>query len=141
MKYFFLDTNVVLDFLIDRKPFSFSAAKLFDYSEKGKVKLYTAAISYTTIYYVVKKFTAHKDTIRILKDLEKLTETLDTTGKTIRESLLSDFKDFEDAIQYYTAATEKKIDAIVTRNSPDFNKSEMAVMTPEEAVGLLNSAG
>lgn len=43
---FFLDTNIVIDFLTDRKPFSSLSGKLFNYSEKGEVKLYLSAVSY-----------------------------------------------------------------------------------------------
>ena len=139
MKHLFLDTNVIIDFLIDRKPFSISAAKLFDFSEKGALKIYIAAVSYNNIYYVVKKLTSHKETIKILKDLEKIAETIDTTKDVIRESINSEFKDFEDAIQHQTAITCNKIDAIITRNTIDFKYSKISVLTPDEALGLIES--
>ena len=139
MKHLFLDTNVIIDFLIDRKPFSISAAKLFDFSEKGALKIYIAAVSYNNIYYVVKKLTSHKETIKILKDLEKIAETIDTTKDVIRESINSEFKDFEDAIQHQTAITCNKIDAIITRNKIDFKYSKISVLTPDEALGLIES--
>ncbi len=141
MKHFLLDTNVVIDFLIDRRPFSLLAAKLFDFSEKGKVKLYITAVSYNNTYYILKKLSTHKETINILKDLEKIAETIDTTKSAIKNALDSEFKDFEDAIQYYTAKTNKKIDAIVTRNISDFKLSKLPVLTPDEAVKLIESIG
>jgi predicted nucleic acid-binding protein len=139
MKHFLLDTNVVIDFLTDRRPFSLVAAKLFDYSERGKIKLYLTAVSYNNTYYILKKLTSHKETIKILKDLERITETVDTTGEAIKHSLDSEFKDFEDAIQYYTAKTNKKLDAIVTRNVSDFRLSKIPILTPDEAIGLIES--
>ena len=140
MKHFLLDTNVVIDFLIDRRPFSLLAAKLFDYSEKGKIKLYITAVSYNNTYYVVRKLTSHKETINILKDLEKLAETVDTTREAIKHSLDSEFKDFEDAIQYFSAKTNKKLDAIITRNVSDFKLSKLPILTPDEAIGIIESA-
>ena len=141
MKHFLLDTNIVIDLLTDRRPFSLVAAKLFDFSEKEKVKLYLTAVSYNNTYYILKKLTSHKDTIKILKNLEKITETIDTTADAIKHALESEFKDFEDAIQYYTARTNKKLDAIVTRNRSDFKLSKISVLSPDEAVGIIESAG
>lgn len=140
MKHFLIDTNVVIDFLTDRRPFSLMAAKLFDYAEKGKCKLYIAAISYNNTYYVVKKFTTHKETIKILKALDSLAETIDVTKIIIKQSLDSEFKDFEDAIQYYSARANKKLDAIITRNTTDFKLSKLPILTPDEAIGIISSA-
>jgi predicted nucleic acid-binding protein len=140
MTYFFIDTNVIIDFIADRKPFSKAAAKLFDYSEKGKVQLFISSLSYSNIYYVVKKATTHKEMITILRELESMTETVDVTKSIIQSSLSSDFKDFEDAIQYYTAISNKKISAIITRDTKDYKNSNLAVLSPEEAVSLVESA-
>jgi predicted nucleic acid-binding protein len=141
MKHFLLDTNVVIDFLTDRRPFSLPAAKLFDYSGKGKVKLYLTAVSYNNIYYIVKKLTSHKATIRTLKELEALTETLDTKKEAIRQALDSDFNDFEDAIQYFTTKNNKKIVAIVTRDISGYKSGKISIMTPDEALGLIETTG
>lgn len=137
--HFLVDTNVVIDFLTDRTPFSIEAAKLFDFSGKGKAKLYLAAVSYNNIYYVVRKHSGHSSTIKIMRSIELLTETIDTTRNIISESLDSEFKDFEDAIQYFSALTFKKIDAIITRNISDFKPSKIPILSPEEAIGVLES--
>lgn len=139
MKHLFFDTNVIIDVLTDRRPFSVSAAKLFDHSERGEIKIHIAAVSYNNIYYVVKKFSSHKETIKILKDLERITETINTSKEIIRESLYSEFKDFEDAIQHYSATTYKKIDAIITRDINDFRHSKIPILSPDEALGLIES--
>lgn len=139
MIYLFLDANVIIDLIADRKPFSKSAAKLFDYSEKGKAKICISSLSYSNIYYVVKKNTSHKEMITVLRELEAITETIDVTKSIIKSSLSSDFKDFEDAIQYHTAISNKKINAIVTRDTKGFKNSSIAVMTAEEAVSLIEN--
>ena len=51
--------------------------------------------------------------------------------------LKTDFKDYEDAIQYYCALSFTEIDFIVTRDTRDFKKSALPVLTPSEAVGSL----
>jgi len=139
MIHLFLDTNVVIDFLTDRKPFSHLAGKLFDYSEKGEVKLYLSAVSYSNIYYVVKKVSSHKDAIRILNRLEEMTEIIDTSKSTIKNALGSEFKDFEDAIQFFSAKLNSNINGIVTRNGGDFKHSTISILTPEEAIKFVES--
>ena len=139
MKNLFLDTNVIIDVLTDRKPFSKSGALLFDYAEKGKIKLFISALSYAFLYYVIRKNCSHKEMIRILVDLEAITETLNVSKQIISKSLHSEFKDLEDSIQYHTAISNKHIVAIVTRNGKDFKKSEIAILTPEEALSVIIS--
>lgn len=134
MTNIFVDTNILIDFIADRKPFSKSAAKLFDYAEKGKVKLFVSALSYSNVYYVVKKAASHKEMITILRELESMTETLDVTKAIIKASLNADFKDYEDAIQYCTALSKKRISAIVTRNTKDYKNSNLAVLTSDEVI-------
>jgi len=137
MKHLFLDTNVLIDFLSDRKPFSDDAAILFNYSLNKKIKIYASAVSYNNIYYIIRKSLTHQSTIRILNELQELTECIDVTNEVIKNSLNSDFKDFEDAIQNYSAKSESKIDFIVTRNSKDFKLSSIPVISPKEALTMI----
>lgn len=141
MKDLFLDTNIIIDVLANRQPYSESATRLFDLAEKGKINLFISALSYSNIYYIIKKTCTHKEMISLLKDLESLTETLDVTKKIIAKSLVSDFKDFEDAIQYNTAISNKKIAAIITRNVKDYKNIELAVLTPDEALSAIENNG
>ncbi len=139
MKHIFLDTNVLIDFLADRKPFSLEAAKLFNYSFKKKVTIYVAAVSYNNIYYILRQSCTHSETIKILTELQDWTEAIDVTKDVIRKALKSEFKDFEDAIQYNCAKTLNKIDCIVTRDTKDFKTSSIPTMTPKEALTLIES--
>jgi predicted nucleic acid-binding protein len=140
MIHFFLDTNIVIDFLTDRGPLAQSAARLFDYAEKGKVKLYLTAVSYNNTYYIIRKLTSHKEAIKTMKALEELTETVDTTAAAVKSALKSDFKDFEDAIQYFAAKENSMLNGIVTRSVSDFKRSSLAIWTPEQAVNLVEQA-
>jgi predicted nucleic acid-binding protein len=139
MKHIFIDTNVVIDFLADRRPFSLDAARLFDLALEGKSKIYISAVSYNNIYYILRQSLTNNATIKLLEELAEMTEIADVTGDIIRKSLKTDFKDYEDAIQYYCALGIAKIDFIVTRNTKDFKKSTISVLTPAEAVVSLNS--
>ena len=140
MKNIFLDTNIVIDFLADREPFSLDAAKLFNLSVLGKVKIYISAVSYNNIYYILRQSLSNSETIKLLDELSEMAEIADVTKNVIKKSLKTDFKDFEDAIQYYCALSLNKIDFIVTRNTKDFKKSTLSIMTAAEAVGYLDAA-
>lgn len=137
MKHLFLDTNILIDVLANREPFAESAAKLFNLAEKGKVTLMISALSYSNIYYIIKKNCTHKELISLLRDLEALTETLDVTKEIIFKSLSSEFKDFEDSIQYYTALSNKEVSVIVTRNVKDYKGSKLSVLTPDEVLSAI----
>jgi predicted nucleic acid-binding protein len=127
----FIDTDVIIDFIIDRQPFSREAAQVFTLIDQRKVKGYASALSYSNIYYVLRNYASHKKAITMLNELSDLVGILKVDDDIIKASLASDFKDFEDAIQYYTAQEYKRIDVIITRNIKDYKKSSLPVMTPE----------
>ncbi len=137
----FLDTNVLIDFLSDRKPFSIEAAKLFNYSLKGKIKIYISAVSYNNIYYILRQSFSHNETIKMLIELSEWAEIIDVTKDIIRKSIKSEFKDFEDAIQYNCARSIGKIEFIVTRDTQDFRASSLPTLTPKETNSLIESTG
>lgn len=141
MKHLFLDTNVIIDVLANREPFSIVASKLLDYGDKGKINIYISALSYSNIYYILRKTCSHKEMISLLKDIQAISTTVDVTGEIISDAIDSGLKDFEDAIQLNTARSIKKIQAIVTRDPKGFKNSTISVLTPEEALGVIESAG
>ncbi len=138
MKHLFLDTDVIIDFLHNREPFSIQAARLFEMSAKGKIKIYLAAASFNNVYYILRRSIGHKAVMNLLQDLSEMVTILDVTGEVIIDSIKSGYNDFEDAIQYHTAISNKKIEAIVTRNVKDFKKSSLSIFTPEEALKLIH---
>ena len=77
----------------------------------------------------------------MLKDINSIFTTIDVTGYIIQEALESTLKDFEDAIQVNTALSNKKIQAIITRDPKGFKNTEISVLTPQEAISIIESAG
>ena len=131
MKNYFLDTNVLIDFLADRKPFSQFAYKLF---EQAAIKwtLWTSDNSITTTFYIIEREigtdSAKQKLALLLKHL-----SIQAIGKPELLAALSlPFKDFEDAVQYTAALKQGSIDAIITRNKKDFKKSQIKVLSPDE---------
>lgn len=126
----FIDTDVIIDFLIDRKPFSREAAIIFTLVEQKKLKGYASSLTFSNLYYVLRKFETHKKVISKLDSLSKLVNILKVDDQTIKSALASSFQDFEDSIQHFCASESKKPDAIITRNIKDYKNSELPVMTP-----------
>ncbi len=139
MKNVFLDTNVLIDFFADRKPFSLEAAKLLNYSLKKKINIYISAVSYNNIYYILRQSCSHTETIKMLAELNEWTEIIDVSKEVIKKSIKSDFKDFEDAIQYNCAKSLTKIECIVTRNTKDFKTSSLPILSPKEALSAIEN--
>ncbi|MCB0629476.1 MAG: PIN domain-containing protein [Lewinella sp.] len=127
----FIDSDVVIDFFTDREPFANPASEIFELNEQGKLKLHVSAVSINNIYYIVRKYLDHKRAIQVIEDLIDMVHVVGTTKREIIQALKNGFKDFEDSIQYSTALTIDGIEAIITRNVKDYERSEIAVFTPE----------
>lgn len=133
MKRILLDTNVVLDLLAHRMPFYTEAAKLFSLADKKKVKLSISALCLADINYILSKQMPEMGVRKILRKFKVLVNVLPLDDKITDLALNSEFRDFEDAIQYYTAI-ENDQDLIITRNQPDFKESRIPVMTAGEFI-------
>ena len=132
-----IDTNVIIDALQSRKGFLEDAGwvllKASDYDG------YIVASSVTDIFYIHNRFLHDKDrTRKCLIDLFKVFDVLDTTREDCRNALRSDIPDFEDAV-LVEAAMREGIEAIVTRNQKDFEKSPVKIYSPEEFLKELSS--
>lgn len=138
MNKIFIDTDVILDFFFDRKPFSDDATKLFILCEKKVVTGFVTPVILSNVYYLLRKTAKHEKVIEKLKMLINLIEIATINKATILEALNSEFKDFEDALQNYSAQHDKDIQVIVTRNVKDFKESRLSVMTPETYLRIGN---
>jgi predicted nucleic acid-binding protein len=139
MRNLFIDTDVIIDFLIDRKPFSREAAIIFTLIEQKKLKGFSSSLTFSNLYYVLRKVESHNRVISKLDSLSKMVGILNVEEQTIKNALVSGFPDFEDSIQYFSAVDSKKIDVIITRNVKDFKKSEIPVMTPGDFLKTASS--
>jgi predicted nucleic acid-binding protein len=74
MKHIFMDTDVVIDFLANRQPFSLDAARFFNMSLEGRIKIHISAVSYNNIYYVLRQSLTNNATIKLLESLADMTE-------------------------------------------------------------------
>lgn len=131
MNKVFIDTDIALDLLSERTPHYFPAAQLFTLADQGKLSIYVSSLSFSNLHYLLSRLYSQAESRRILSTFKILVKVLAVDDKIIDLSLNSVFKDFEDAIQYYTA-TENQVDILLTRNLKDYKSAQITVMTAED---------
>jgi predicted nucleic acid-binding protein len=133
----FIDTNVMLDLLCERIPFYNSIAKIATMADNGKITMVVSALSYSTVSYFLTKYgnsQIAKDKLRKFKIISQIC-SLDEL--IIEKGLNSNFKDFEDSLQYFSALkSDCKI--LITRNGKDFKNSQIPIMTADEYLISIN---
>jgi predicted nucleic acid-binding protein len=131
MKKLFIDTNIMMDLLCERDPFYNSIAKIATLSDKKELELFVSALSFaTTSCFLTKNETIHKckEKLRKFKSISTIVQIDETI---IDKSLNSNFNDFQDSLQYYSAI-QANCDIIITRNGKDFKLSEIPVLNADE---------
>ncbi|WP_339755503.1 PIN domain-containing protein [Algoriphagus aquimarinus] len=131
MSRIFLDTNVILDLLGERVPFYDAIAKVVTLADQKKITLVVSPLSFTTIDYVLSKYETSDSVLKKLRMFKILCEVCAVDEETIEKGLNSEFSDFEDAVQYFTAL-QANCSIIITRNGIDFKNSTLPVMSAEE---------
>lgn len=132
-----LDTNVVLDLLMDRQPHADAAVELFARIENGNVAGCLCATTITTLFYLTAKAVGTARARDEIGKLLSLFEPAPVNRIVLKSALQRDFNDFEDAV-IHEAARLVGADAIVTRNLKDFTKPRIPVYSPEEMVKILS---
>jgi len=131
MNRIFLDTNVILDLLGERVPFFDSIAKVATLADQKKLTIIVSPLSFTTIDYVLNKYESSEAVLNKLRKFKIICEVCEVNEEIIDKALNSNFKDFEDAVQYFTAL-QSNCSIIITRNGKDFKNSTIPIMTAEE---------
>ena len=126
----FVDTDVCIDLLSGRQPFNNMAEILFSLADLGQIKIYISSISFANIEYVLRSQYPTIHSRKIIANFKTIVNVLSVDNKTIDLAIASDFNDFEDAIQY-CCAIENNLTTIITRNTKDYKKSTIKVVTPE----------
>lgn len=126
-----VDNNIILDLLAQRPPFFSDAQKLFTLADKKKIRLFVSSLTFANTYYVLSQVHKIENARKILRKFKVLVKVLPMDDKIVDLSLDSEFRDFEDAIQYYSAI-ENDLDLIITRNLKDFKQSQLPVLTAKD---------
>lgn len=137
MKVLF-DTNVLLEFLLDRPPFSEPAAELLSRADRGDIQVFACAISFTTIFYLARKAVGLSNAREHIKALLSILDVAPVSRATLEAAIAGTASDFEDAV---IAESARQINAqvILTRDAKGFAKSSIPVHSPGSLLAILNS--
>ncbi len=137
----FLDTNILLDFILERQSFYSEAAMIMTFAEEERIKVCASAVSFITASYIcVERCKMPITVFRQKFDfIRNIVEICSVTSDDILHSYNSNWKDFEDGVQY-SSAKRAGSDAIVTRNVQDFEENEIPILSLEETCIKLKTA-
>ncbi len=130
-----LDTNVVLDVLLDREPFALDSARVMDQVERGLVTGLLCATTITTLAYLAGKSVGKKQAVQQMRQLLNLFEVAPVTRAVLDAALSSKTADFEDAV-LAEAAQQAGAQAVITRNLKDFSYSPVRAFTPAQWLAM-----
>ncbi len=134
----FIDTDIILDIVLDRKTFFEDSSAVFQRFEKGEVLLFTSPSIIINAQYAGQRLIAKEKCRATIKYLLNYFVILEANIRIIKKAYQSGFSDIEDAIQYYTATQDDNIDYFITRNIKDFKsgKENISVKSPSQFLKL-----
>jgi predicted nucleic acid-binding protein len=133
-----LDTDVLLDVLLARAPFSEAASTLLDMGQQGMFDTYISGISPVNIFYIARKAKSSDELRRALGQLLRTARVCPLDHSILTDALASPISDYEDAVQH-ACAVAAGLDAIVTRNLADYKNATLPVYSPTDFLDHLNS--
>ena len=131
----FVDNDVILDLLLERKDFAYRA-KVLGNIEKGNLTGFTSPIIFTNTFFLISKAKNKDLAWNALRKLRLLFKITRINENIVDQALASGFKNFEDALQYY-CAIDSKVKYLVTRNKPDYIGEEVIIISPQELIALI----
>ncbi|GCL36061.1 PIN domain-containing protein [Sphaerospermopsis reniformis] len=134
-----LDTNIIIDNALEREPFWNVSEQVLSLIEQGKIAGYISASTFSDLYYIIRKARGRDWTLTYLNQLVTFCQIATVNQAAITMAFTTNFKDFEDAIQYSTAVVNQ-LDAIITRNSQDFPVVTPRILTPDQLIEELTNS-
>lgn len=133
-----IDTNIILDFLLERDPFFHDAETLFQTISSGKIRGYVTATTLTDIFYIARRHTQNIERARQAVAITlALLEVCSVDRPVLELALTSATPDFEDAVQVACAFTQG-LDAIITRDA-NFSATLVQVLSISEVMQQLET--
>lgn len=131
-----IDVNVVLDVILERKPWVADSAALLDAAERRKISGYVAGHTITTAYYIVAKASGALRAATAMTDLLRIVKIVPIEKADFAQALVLGMTDFEDSVQA-AAAAKIGADYVATRNGKDFKHSPVKPRLPAELIAML----
>lgn len=131
-----IDTNIILDVLLEREEFFEDSKKILDLCEEKKILGFISASTATDIFYLTRKgLGSTEEAYKALAHILNIAKILSVTNNDVNTAFLQKAKDFEDCL-LATCAKSNKCDGIVTRNKNDFKDFGIKLYSPSEILNL-----
>ncbi|MCC5934647.1 MAG: PIN domain-containing protein [Balneolales bacterium] len=130
--WLFLDTNILVDLLAERHPHFEPALALMRGARSGSLRLCTSALSVTTCWYLVSRQRDNATALDAIRAMLRFVEVIPVSERAVLQAVQSDFRDFEDAVQYFAALEAGDTAFIITRNVRDFRQSVIPVCSARD---------
>jgi predicted nucleic acid-binding protein len=128
VKTVFVDTNVILDFLLKNPGFFHDSKKIFGLVELGRVRAFISSSSVTDIFYISRKKLTVPIARMAIEDILNLFEVVNVDKSDLRGALAIPIADVEDALQVW-CAKKAGVETIITNNTKDFQGADIPVVT------------
>jgi predicted nucleic acid-binding protein len=129
----FIDSDIILDVLLERKDFYEFSAEIFDLGIAKEITLFTTAVVFANVFYFIRKKYGMEKSKEILRQLRLFISVLPIEEKIVDMALNSKFGDFEDGLQYFTSK-DHHITILITRNGRDYKEKDIMIQTAEEYI-------
>lgn len=135
----FIDTNVIMDLVENRTPFAHSASRIIHLGTTREHELFASDLTFANVVYMSRKYMQYPVLIQMLSELRDVISVAGIGAAGIDFALAQNNRDFEDTLQYFSAK-QIHADCIITRDKKDFAFPDIPVYTPDEFLGLTDSA-
>ena len=132
----FLDTNILIDVIANRKPWVDEALVLLELAKQKKLTVIVADFSFINLAYITRKLFTQEELYALFSDLYLYVKVVEVGGMIIKKSFQKRWKDMEDCVQYLVAKREEA-DYLITRNEKDFSDSDIPVLSPSEFLDMI----
>lgn len=136
----FVDTNVLLDYLLERKDFVEEAKSIFLLGNAGHISIMITDLSVANVAYITRNKIPLEQFFSTLSVLRRFCKVISMGEDVVDKAIKARWSDFEDSLQYF-AAIQAAADCIITRNVKDFYNSEIPVLEPSAFVDMITSIG
>jgi len=136
VKKIFIDTNILLDVLLERDPFCRPAQLVWSLAEKRKIQAAISAVSVSNIFFILERLSSKENAYRAVETLLEIFRITDVTSQILSKALTARFPDFEDAVQYF-CALKFKARAILSRDPSGFLERKIPIMDCNEYLAIL----
>jgi predicted nucleic acid-binding protein len=131
-----IDTNVILDVILDRAPWANEGALVLDATARGAARGFVASHAVTTVHYLVTRALGRGPANTAVSDLLEILDVVPLESSDFHRAQALGLGDFEDAVQV-AACLRADATYLVTRNAKDYRGAPVEILSPGEVLGIL----